>query len=165
MKNNKKKIIFVTFFVLVFFAIALFIGFQKKENHHTFRNLDCMTYTCESAMLIPQGIEIMLYHAETEAQKTLGLSGTGSLLPNTGMLFSFDTSNFWGIWMKDMHYPIDILWLDSTLRIIHIERTVYPDTYPHVFIPMQPAQFVIELPAGFSDIYTIEIGNYFQIKK
>jgi uncharacterized membrane protein (UPF0127 family) len=71
--------------------------------------------------------------ANTPEKRALGLSGRETLLPDTGMLFVFDTPGSHDIWMKDMRFPIDILWIDINGTIVHIEKNVSPDTYPSLF--------------------------------
>ena len=39
------------------------------------------------------------------------------------MLFIFSQPDFYPFWMKDMKFPIDIIWLDENLQIINIEKT------------------------------------------
>jgi uncharacterized protein len=97
--------------------------------------------------------------ADTPEKRTLGLSGRTTLLPDTGMLFVFDQPGAHGIWMKDMRFPIDILWIDAHYTIVHIEKNVSPDTYPSSFTPPVPALFVLELPDGFTQAHSIVLGD------
>jgi len=58
----------------------------------------------------------------------------------------------WGIWMKDMHIPIDIVWLDKNKKIVHIVKNVSPDnSTSKIFEPNTIAKYVVELPAGTVD--------------
>ena len=91
---------------------------------------------------------ILVEVADTNEKRTRGLSGRQSLSENHGMLFIFDYENNWGIWMKDMRFPIDIIWADSRGKIITIARNVSPGTFPNAFYPAAPARYVLELPAG-----------------
>src|SRR4051812_8934615 len=50
--------------------------------------------------------------ARTNSEREKGLSGTHDLRSNQAMLFVYDTDDEWSIWMKEMNYPIDIIWLD-----------------------------------------------------
>lgn len=88
-----------------------------------------------------------------------GLSGRENLLSDHGMLFVFSSPGRHGFWMKEMKFPIDIIWLDENKKIIHIERRVQPETYPAVFYPDAPALFVLEVEAGFADSEQIGIGT------
>jgi uncharacterized membrane protein (UPF0127 family) len=89
-----------------------------------------------------------------------GLSGTVSLSKDQGMLFVFNESDKWGIWMKNMNYPIDILWIDQTKTVVEIATNVSPETYPStVFRPGKPARYVLELAAGSASDASISVGS------
>jgi len=97
--------------------------------------------------------------ANTTDSRIKGLSGTASLSEDEAMLFVFDTSDKWAIWMKDMNYSIDIVWLDDQKKVIDIAKQVSPDTYPQTFAPKTPAKYVLELSAGFTDRHPVTIGT------
>ncbi|MBX4181475.1 DUF192 domain-containing protein [Candidatus Parcubacteria bacterium] len=86
--------------------------------------------------------------AQTNEELEQGLSGRTSLSPHTGMFFAFDNPGKYGFWMKDMNFPLDIIWLDENMMITGIERNVTPETYPKVFYPTRDIKFVLEVPAG-----------------
>lgn len=86
--------------------------------------------------------------ALTADEREKGLSGTTKLDQTHAMLLVFDGDDKWPIWMKDMHYPIDIIWLDSAKTVVHIVKNVSPDTYPQSFVPAKPARYIVEVPAG-----------------
>ncbi|MEX2014012.1 MAG: DUF192 domain-containing protein, partial [Parcubacteria group bacterium] len=69
-----------------------------------------------------------------------------------------------GFWMKDMHFAIDIVWIDENFRIVGIEKEVRPETFPQVFRPDQPIKYVLELPAGYSERHDIGVGAVVQYK-
>lgn len=100
--------------------------------------------------------------ADTEVLREQGLSGRTGLAEGTGMLFVFDTDGVWGIWMKDMRFAIDIVWVDATGTVITVAANVSPSTYlktpPGVFFPDRPARYVIELPAGFTTTHEVAVG-------
>jgi uncharacterized membrane protein (UPF0127 family) len=100
--------------------------------------------------------------ADTDAERTLGLSGRESLAENNGLLFVFETEGYHGIWMKEMNFPIDIAWLDKNKKIIHLEHNVAPETYPKVFNPPTPDLFVLETNAGFFQKFDIKAGDIAQ---
>jgi hypothetical protein len=99
--------------------------------------------------------------AATEVARERGLSGRDSLAPNTGVLFVFDTDGEWGIWMKDMKFSIDILWLAEDGTVVTIAPNTSPDSYPQSFRPTAPAHYVLELPAGFAAAHSIGVGSKF----
>lgn len=97
--------------------------------------------------------------ASSTRARTDGLSGYKPLPEKTGMLFIFDSAEFQSIWMKDMAFPIDIIWIDESFHIIDIKSNVSPDTYPTVFEPKQRARFVLETPALYTAAYQIRVGD------
>jgi hypothetical protein len=96
--------------------------------------------------------------ADTEALREQGLSGRTNLPEGKGMLFVFETDGTWGIWMKDMLFPIDIVWADSSGAVLTVAAEVSPDSYPEVFFPSAPARYVLELPAGYAASHGIAEG-------
>ena len=102
--------------------------------------------------------EIIAEVAQSDEKRALGLSGRQSLEKGKGVLFVFPNDRMYGIWMKDMKFPIDIIWLDSAKQIIHIEKNVQPESYPETFRPGSPARYVLEIPAGTSEESGITIG-------
>lgn len=95
----------------------------------------------------------------TEAERIQGLSGRDSLPPNTGALFIFPDDDYHGIWMREMRMSLDIIWIDNTHKVVHIEKNVHPDSFPTVFEPPVPARYVIEVPSQYTDSFGIEIGD------
>jgi uncharacterized membrane protein (UPF0127 family) len=67
--------------------------------------------------------------------------------------------------MKDMNYPIDIIWLDESFNVVHMEKVVKPDTYPNTFKPLKKSMYVLELRSGSIDRLNINLGDYINIKK
>ena len=90
-----------------------------------------------------------------------GLSGEKSLGENEGMLFIFERSERHSIWMKDMNFSIDIIWLDPFRSINHIEREVSPASYPNVLTPSYPALYVLEIPAGSAENIELKTATSF----
>lgn len=106
-----------------------------------------------------RGMEVRAEVADTLARRMQGLSGRSALVPNTGMLLVFEEDDLHGIWMRDMRFPIDILWLDSTLKVVSLKERVDPASYPETFYPSEPVRYVLELPAGFMSTYGISEGD------
>jgi uncharacterized membrane protein (UPF0127 family) len=61
----------------------------------------------------------------------------------------FDSDDQWGIWMKDMKIPLDIVWLDKDKKVTYIVENASPElSTTKTFIPETPTRYVVELPAG-----------------
>lgn len=89
-----------------------------------------------------------LEKADTNESRIRGLSGREVLAENAGMLFVFDSDGEQCMWMKDTLISLDMIWLDSSKRVIKIEENITPDTFPTAFCPPSPARYVIELNQG-----------------
>lgn len=100
-----------------------------------------------------------LWIADTEPERVQGLSGVDKLPLDGGLLMKFDTDSTWGIWMKDMKIPLDIIWLNSNKEAIYIVKNASPDlSTTTTFVPKSNARYVIELPAGGVDQAAIRTG-------
>jgi len=99
-------------------------------------------------------------NSETRAR---GLSGMESLPKDTVMLFVFDSPDKYGIWMKDMKFSIDIIWLDETGRVVWLESNVSPDSYPKVFFPPEKSLYTIEAKSGFIEQNHLVVGKILSV--
>lgn len=104
-------------------------------------------------------VEVNASIAKTWPERITGLSGTPYLPDEVVKLFVFDSPGLHSIWMKDMKYAIDIIWLSEEGDIVYITKNATPESYPENFIPDQVAYFVIETNEGFVDRHNIKKGE------
>jgi uncharacterized membrane protein (UPF0127 family) len=97
--------------------------------------------------------------ADTLPQRIQGLSNTPFLPEGMVKLFAFGVPGEQSIWMKDMNYSLDIIWVAEKGEIVHIEENVSPETFPKSFSSPKPAFFVIEANAGFVESSSIALGD------
>lgn len=97
--------------------------------------------------------------ADTEAARTKGLSQRDSIGENEGMLFDFKSADDWRIWMIDMHFNLDIAWLNQSGKVIFIKENATPASYPEVYHASMPSWYVIELPAGSFGRINLSVGD------
>lgn len=97
--------------------------------------------------------------ADTEKERVQGLSGLRSMGPREGLLMIFDTADHHAIWMKDMNFPIDIIWVGDDLTVVDITEAISPDTYPSIFEPRTPARMALEVNARFVATHRIKVGD------
>ena len=110
------------------------------------------------------GVSLNIDLATTTAAQELGLGGRESIAPNYGLLFVFQKPDYYGFWMKDMRVPIDIFWLNSQGLVVTIAERVATSTYPNVFYPTVPAEYVLETEAGFAEEHAIATGTPLELK-
>jgi uncharacterized membrane protein (UPF0127 family) len=105
------------------------------------------------------GIRVSVDLAVTTREKMLGLSGRQSLAEDKGLLFIFDESSEHAFWMKDMNFPIDIIWISSDLKIVSIKQDASPLYFPETYKSDQASQYVLEVVAGFSAKNNLKVGE------
>ena len=86
--------------------------------------------------------------AKTPESQRKGLSNRKSLAEDHALLFVYERASILEYWMKDMNFPIDIVWMDETYTVLHIDRHVLPGSYPKTYSSEQPAKSGIEVNAG-----------------
>lgn len=104
-------------------------------------------------------VPIKLEVANNPTTRSRGLSGRIDLKEGEGMLFVFLEPEIQGFWMKDMNFPIDIIWINEKFKIIGVEKNVSPNTFPTSFYSPAPVKYVIETPAGYFDRNSLNIGD------
>jgi uncharacterized protein len=114
------------------------------------------------------GQTIVVEVAATQEDRERGLSGRTHLSINEGMLFLFDTPGFYSFWMKDMLFPIDIVWLDGN-RIVGVTERIDPqvgalESTLAVLTPPQPVTRVLELAAGRARLLGAAAGGMVSIR-
>lgn len=98
--------------------------------------------------------------AATNASREKGLGGVEALGPTDGLLMVFGSDALYGIWMKDMKVPIDIIWLDAEKKVVHMVTAADPAlSISKTFTPTVPARYVLELKAGMIQSSAIKIGS------
>jgi len=104
--------------------------------------------------------------ADTLQKRSLGLGKRTSLKKGWGMLFVFEKRKPHRFWMKNMQFPLDIIWLDNH-RIVHIIHNVKPANYrdePEVMTSPVPVNFVLEIAAGRAEKLGLKTGQRMKFK-
>ncbi len=121
------------------------------------------------------GATLNLILATTTADEERGLGGRDSLPSDAAMLFVFPKDDRYGFWMKDMRFPLDILWLSASseggpssggqvLKVITVVSDIATSTYPNVFYPSAPARYVLETNAGFAASHGVSAGTVVRLQ-
>ncbi len=97
--------------------------------------------------------------ADTPEKRRSGLSDREEISYDEGMFFIFESIDYHSMWMKDMNFSIDIIWIDEDLKVVDYKREVSPDTFPEAFSSTDPALYVLETKSGFVDRYSVEVGD------
>ena len=108
--------------------------------------------------------------ADTDPRQTRGLMFQKQLPLDKGMLFVFDDANYRSIWMLNMQFPLDILWIDDNGKVVFIEKNIPPCktaletvTCPSYKGGSKNAKYVLEVTAGFVDAFKITTESTLEI--
>ena len=108
--------------------------------------------------------------AETDAQRVRGLMFQNELSYSQGMIFVFDQEQIVPIWMLNMQFPLDILWIDSKGNVVYIAKDIPPckSALETVTCTVQNAEgkkakYVLEVTSGFTDKFKITEKSKMQI--
>lgn len=133
---------------------------QKQYQKPIARDDSVQEYTTAAISFTNSSIPSLdVWIADTPYKRSKGLSVVDELNEDEGMFFVFEQSGIYPFWMKDMQFPIDIIWVDESMRIVYIHEYVIPEDYPHSYNPKQEALYVLETPSGFVETYGIAIGD------
>ena len=119
----------------------------------------CGPYRNDKTVTI-DSVKIKAEVVQVPAELEKGLGGRPCIESNQAMLFIFDKPSHYAIWMKDMHFPIDIIWISSDYKVVGLEIDVSPSTYPDRFVNKDnPALYVLELRANRAKELNISLGT------
>ena len=112
------------------------------------------------------GEEIPVEVADTLKKRSLGLGQRTSLKKGWGMLFVFEKRKPHRFWMKDMQFPLDIIWLDNhrIVHIIHNAKPVYSRDEPEGMTSPVSVNFVLEIAAGRATKLRLKTGQRMKFK-
>lgn len=132
------------FYPFLFLSLLLF-PFEKKF----------------TKVFLPNGKIITAELAVTDEERAKGLMFRKEIPEDYGMLFIFEIEERHGFWMKNTLISLDIIWLDSKKRIVHIEENVQPCKKEpcEVYYPSKPGLYVLELIGGKSKKEDLRVGD------
>lgn len=134
----KNLILFALFFIIVFYFMDLEV-FDKSRTEDGDWDNKVSVGSCE----------FRLEFVSDDASRQLGLSNRDSLCDECGMLFEFNNKNTRTFWMKDMRFPIDIIWIEDS-RVVAIEKNI-PYDFKGTLSSPDSINKVLEINAGKSD--------------
>lgn len=86
-----------------------------------------------------------------------GLGKRKKICQKCAMLFQFSNSGKYSFWMKDMSFPLDIIWIMNG-KVVFIKKNV-SEKFSGVLSPQTEADQVLEINAGLADEIGIKIGD------
>lgn len=160
-KPAKPNIIFKILAIILVLAIGVYFIFpnlfkkNEEDPEYVFRKDGILTfYDSNNAVKAKAEIQI----ADNEFEEELGLMYRKQMDENKGMLFIFPNSQIQTFWMRNTFIPLDMIFVNPDKMIVTIQkntRVLSNSTYAST----APAQYVIEVDAGYSDRNNIKVGD------
>jgi uncharacterized protein len=150
MKN--KNLIYSLVTVIAFIAILVFfLRNAEPTNKINFVKLG--------------GVEVKVELAINKEAQVKGLSGREALEADSGMLFVFPQPSKYYFWMKDMNFPIDIIWIAENMEIVYIKSDAQPENFLETYGPEIDSKYVLEVVAGFAEKNNVKVGDKVEFVK
>jgi len=145
---------------LIFFALAIALisfgcsndsGLPVIQTDIPFRPDGLLDFVTGDGTVVTR---IAIEVADTDSAQARGLMNRRSLPARGGMLFIDQEPSERSFWMKNTPMPLDIIFVrsDSTIANIVKQTTPYSSDY---IKSIGAAQFVVEVRAGFTDLYNV----------
>lgn len=102
--------------------------------------------------------------ADSFGKKALGLMHRDSMQDDEGMLFIFNKDGKYDIWMPNMKFSIDIVWLDSESKVLKIVEGAEPCDSVFAcpaYLSPDNARYILEFNAGTVKREKIKEGRSF----
>lgn len=154
--NRKRKSVWIKqllglfLLLLVLLGVGLFVHLQAKlpsEVRARFRNPDGS-----------QSLYLSLQLAINEEQRSKGLMFVTNLPPDQGMLFVFPRDEQQVFWMKNTYIALDIIFIDSNLKVVGILENVPPLSETPRRVDAA-SKYVVELIAGSAKKNSLTVGS------
>lgn len=148
-KEMKNKNIFFILIIIIFFVAGFFLINYSPKNF----DISKIQYVKIAGKTLKVDLALT-----PEAQEQ-GLSGRAGLKEDEGMLFVFNQAGQYSFWMKDMNFPIDIIWIGEDLRVVYIKKNALPGSYPETYGPEGISRYVLEVSSSFSEKNNLKEGD------
>ncbi|KAA2218330.1 MULTISPECIES: DUF192 domain-containing protein [Maribacter] len=146
-------------------AIVLLVGLTScKEEAKKVIKTTPVTFTKEGSLKIFKqendslisSLDIEI--AESDYETQTGLMYRKGMETNQGMLFIFPDVAMHSFYMKNTEFPLDILFIDEDLKVASIQKNAQPFNENGLSSKV-PVKYVLEVNAGLSDTWSIEVGD------
>lgn len=104
-------------------------------------------------------VAVQVEIADTPEARRIGLMNRPQIPENQGMLFAFEEPAVQKFWMQSTLVPLDIMYFTGAGEFInaHTMEPCVTDECPS-YASIEPAQFALEMPAGFREEHGIGPG-------
>jgi hypothetical protein len=160
-KSSTKNLQYIFAIIIAALILILFVypGILNKEKnvegYYMFKKEGELTILdSTNTAKVKLDIEI----ADTDYERQLGLMKRVSMEEKQGMLFIFPNEAMQSFWMRNTLISLDMIFINADKEIVTIHKTtkiLSDQSYPST----APALYVLEVNAGFTDKYNINVGD------
>ncbi|MDQ4073719.1 MAG: DUF192 domain-containing protein [Thermoproteota archaeon] len=98
-------------------------------------------------------MNVEIADSENERQRWLTFRND-RLGPNSGLLLIYDNPDLYSMWLLNIRYPLDLIWLDQFGNVVYIKENANPcdnilDASVCTFKNTMPAKFILATDSGF----------------
>lgn len=157
----KKSILYL------FLLSGIIFGCKEEEKAEIINDSIEFTKDAEALLISEESDTIQrlaIEISDDDYERETGLMYRDSMKKDQGMLFIFEEEALREFYMKNTHFPLDIIFLDEDKRIINIARNTEPETLESINSDA-PAKFVLEINGGLSDNWNLEKGDKLVVVK
>lgn len=113
---------------------------------------------------LPDGTVVKAEVNMTTIDMGRGMMFRDSFPEGRAMLFIHSTPNKYQYWMYQVKIPLDIVWLDSTRRVVEIVESAPPCLTKSSECPLhggtEMATYVVEFPGGYARKHGVKTGEF-----
>lgn len=151
-------------FSLIVLGLAVW-WLSKNQTVVQYSNLPKATLSITDRDNSQTKLTLTIELAKTTSELQNGLSGRRELATGSGMYFILGKEDFATFWMKDMKFPIDIIWIKQN-KIVGIEKNAPilkdQNSIPTFHSPIQVTN-VLEINANLSEENNLLVGDQVKI--
>ncbi len=152
---------------VILFAIVMVVMPKRSQNLPSSGAAPLFTKQGTVSLLNREGKTLATVDvevADNDAKREVGLMGRPSMEDRQGLYFIFEAEHMAAFWMKNTIIPLDIIFINANHQIITIHRNTTPYS-EQTYAATAPAQYVLEVNAGFCDKYGVREGDTVEFRK
>jgi uncharacterized membrane protein (UPF0127 family) len=140
-------------------AAAVIVGIMGILSIPSDSKLESVEFPIGTIKIDETVLEVQV--ADTEPRRIRGLMFQDQLPYDQGMIFVFNESGVYSLWMLNMQFSLDMIWFDENGDIVHIEKNIPPCKTPteimacQSIVPSGEAKYILEVSSGFIDQFNI----------
>ena len=152
---SSHKLKSVLLYKMLIFKLLLLLSVDYSFAYSSNSNNKCESFKIGSE-------EVCLEIPKNRGKKRLGLMFREKLLDKHGMLFSWEKSRKYCMWMKNTLIPLDVAFIDKNFKIKQIKQMRPKSLKSHC--ASTPVMYVVEMNQGWFKRNNVKVGDELKLK-